>query len=142
MLSLRVVSLVFFVAGLLGLGLIRDASASPGDTALVSIDDNGVQFNLGSQWPAISGDGRYVAFQSALDTMTPGDTNGRSDIVVRDLVRNTNILASVDSNGAQSASDSRFPAISADGRYVAFSAGNLGDNYGVRGIYVRDLQAN
>ncbi len=50
----------------------------------VSIDTSGVQGNARSAWPSISGDGRYVAFESDADNLVVGDTNNNTDIFLRD----------------------------------------------------------
>ncbi|HJU39544.1 MAG TPA: hypothetical protein VJ724_08215, partial [Tahibacter sp.] len=79
---------------------------------------------------ALSADGRFVAF-STYRVLAPNDTNGRVDVYVKDLVTGALDLAS--SNGADQAGDnnSHIPAISADGRYVAYlsTAGNLVPNF-------------
>lgn len=102
---------------------------------------NGISYN-----PAISGDGRYVAFNSEASNLVAGDTNGVADVFVRDLERNVTSRVSVGAGGAQAngSSDSA-PAISADGRYVAFqsSASNLvaGDTNGTSDVFVRNRMA-
>ena len=75
-----------------------------------------------------------------------GDTNGCRDVFVRDRLRGTNILVSVNSNGiAPGNGPSAEPAINGNGRYVAFtsSATNLvaGDDNRSQDVFVRDLQA-
>ena len=111
-----------------------------------SISSNGTQGNGNSLNPAISGDGRYVAFVSWASNLVPGDTNGLGDVFVRDHVTGTTTRVSVDSNGNQANSYSREePAISADGRYIAFasSASNLvpGDTNITSDVFVRDRVA-
>ena len=59
---------------------VRDRRA--GVTRLVSVGTAG-QANGGSADPAISADGRYVAFISAASNLVPGDTNGTFDVFVR-----------------------------------------------------------
>lgn len=75
---------------------------------------------------SLSADGRYVAF-ATYRTLAPGDTNGRVDVYVKDLA--TGALDLVSSNSADQPGDnhSQFPALSADGRHVAYNstAGNL-----------------
>jgi Tol biopolymer transport system component len=92
--------------------------------------------------PAISADGRFVAFQSAEDDLVPGDANGSWDVFVRDVVTKSTTRVSVDSAGAEANRDSGLPAMSADGRHVAFTsyATNLGagSTFGYH-LYVRDL---
>jgi Tol biopolymer transport system component len=93
-----------------------------------------------------SSNGQFIAFYSDADNLVPNDTNGFSDVFVRDLVGGTNILVSVNTNGNASGDNiSSEPAISGDGRYVAFTsrADNLVNNVTNRtsNVYVRDLQA-
>jgi hypothetical protein len=111
----------------------------------VSISTAAIQGNNSSNRPAISADGRYVAFESIASNLVTGDTNGVSDIFVRDRLTNTTTRVSVDSAENQASGASYEPSISADGRYVAFSsvASNLagGDANIVSDIFVRDLVA-
>jgi len=116
-----------------------------GTTVCVSVDPNGAPGLVGSFSPAISANGRYVAFMSYADNLVPGDDNLRSDIFVRDLQTGSTERVSVDSNGVQgndSSGRGSCPAISADGRYVAFSsdASNLvpGDTNAFEDTFVRD----
>ncbi len=115
-------------------------------TTLVSVDSSGAQGNGASSEPSISADGRYVAFKSDAANLVGGDTNGLSDIFVRDLNLNTTTRISVDSSGAQGNNASDKPFISADGRYVTFRsfATNLvgGDTNVGPDVFVRDLTLN
>ena len=52
--------------------------------------------------------------------LVPGDTNGQSDIFVRDLQTATTRLVSVASDGTQANDTSFTPSISADGNVIAF----------------------
>jgi GH25 family lysozyme M1 (1,4-beta-N-acetylmuramidase) len=95
---------------------------------------------------AISPDGRYVAFASSATNLVPGDTNGLSDIFVRDTRLGTTTSVSTDSTGNQANGASLEPAIAVDSRgdvYVAFAsaATNLvaGATSGTMQIYLRDL---
>jgi archaellum component FlaF (FlaF/FlaG flagellin family) len=114
-----------------------------GTTQRVSVATNGTQANSDSGNPAISADGRYVTFQSYASNLVPGDTNHRTDVFVRDLRSGTTRLVSVASNGSQGNEFSGDPAISADGRYVAFDsqASNppVSDTSGA--VFVRDLRS-
>ena len=91
-----------------------------------------------------STDGRFVAFASDADNLVVNDTNNFRDVFVRDQMVGTNILVSVSTNGFAGDGLSSEPAISADGRYVAFTsrADNLvdGDNNGASDVFMRDLQ--
>jgi uncharacterized repeat protein (TIGR01451 family) len=133
--------LLMFVAG-------AAAQAAPGFTELDSVSSAGVQGDRDSELPAVSADGRFVAFASLSDNLVPGDTNGAADIFVRDRLTGTTERVSVSSAGAQANGNSGLldgmggPSISADGRYVAFDseASNLvkGDTNGAPDIFVRD----
>ena len=103
-----------------------DASLT-GVTTRVSVDNDGNEGNNGSWDPAISGDGRYVAFASAASNLVAADSNGDADVFVHDRLTNENTRISVDSSGGQANGDSWGAAITPDGRYVAFvsSATNL-----------------
>lgn len=82
--------------------------------------DNGI-FST-SYDPAISADGRYVAFASGAASLVNNDTNERSDIFVYDRETGEMTRVSVASDGTEANDDARNPAISADGRYVAFES--------------------
>jgi len=98
-----------------------------GETKIISKDSSGKPANGPSEHSRISADGRYVAFKSTASNLVPGDTNGASDIFVHDRVTGKTIIISMDSSGKSANGRSSNPAISADGRYVAFdsTAGNL-----------------
>ncbi|MCX8072468.1 MAG: hypothetical protein N3C12_08460 [Candidatus Binatia bacterium] len=104
-----------------------------------------VQPNGPSSNPAISEDGSVVAFSSAATNLVNGDTNGRLDIFVCDRTRGSVELVSIASDGTQGNGDSILPAISADGRFVAFKslANNLvpDDRNGVVDVFVFDRQS-
>jgi Tol biopolymer transport system component len=111
--------------------------------SLISLAVDGGEADGASFTPSISADGRYVAFASAASTLVSGDGNGTEDVFVHDRVARTTERVSVSSLGAEGNGDSYDPAISADGRYVAFtsSASNLtaGDSNDELDIFVRDL---
>jgi len=93
---------------------------------------------------SIAGDGRRIAFTSRASNLSPLDTDGSDDVYVYDRDADTMILASVGLGDAEPDSYSRSPAISADGRFVAFTshATNLvaGDANGFVDVFVRDLE--
>jgi Tol biopolymer transport system component len=93
--------------------------------------------------PAISHNGRFVAFFSASTNLVPNDHNGTDDIFVRDRKLGETIRVSVSSTGEEGNNSSLFyPSISANGRFVAFTsyASNLvpGDENGAEDVFVRD----
>jgi Tol biopolymer transport system component len=108
-------------------------------TSRVSITSGGAEANGASSAPAISGDGRYIAFQSAATDLIATDTNGVTDIYLRDYQTPSTVRLSLPVGGAQPTSESTEAAISSDGRYVGFSSlANLdtaNDTNGVRDIY-------
>jgi hypothetical protein len=111
----------------------------------VSVDSSGAQAASSSQWPSISGDGRYMAFESAAWNLVPGDTNGAFDVFVRDLSSASVTRVSVSSTGAQANGWSVQASISADGRYVVFQSGASdlvsGDTNGWNDIFLHDRVA-
>ncbi len=121
---------------------VRDSQT--GSTKGITATLFGAQGNGLSQAPAISGDGRFVAFDSLASNLVPGDTNGTGDVFIFDGLFVTIVRVSVDSFGNQGTNDSRYAATSDDGRYVAFSslASNLvpGDTNGKQDVFVHDVQ--
>ncbi len=111
-------------------------------TTRVSVASDGTQSNGSSDDARISGNGRYVAFKSPASNLVSDDTNGFNDIFVHDLVTHQTTRVSVASDGTQGNGDSYGPAISDDGRYVAFmsNASNLvsADTNNVYDVFVHD----
>jgi Tol biopolymer transport system component len=93
-----------------------------GTTQRVAVDAAGNQATRSSAHPAMSADGRFVAFESIAPNLVPGDTNGREDVFVKDRLTGTVDRVSVTSTGKQALADSGRPAISDDGRFVAFES--------------------
>ncbi len=145
-----------------GSGNINNEKVSLPFTKRVSESALQKQTDAGSGVPAISADGRYVAFSSTASNLVPGDTNNAEDVFVKDLQTGIVIRVSVSSTGAEARGKSTLsrnesngyegstnPSISADGRYVAFQsyANDLvgsQDEGGADGneradIFVRDL---
>jgi hypothetical protein len=108
----------------------------------VSVSSAWVQGNALSDQPSISYYGDYVAFRSYANNLVPGDANDPSDIFVRDVTNSVTSMVSITSDGTPGNADSFDPAISGDGRVVAFAsrATNLisGDNNGVSDIFAYD----
>jgi Tol biopolymer transport system component len=111
-------------------------------TELISVSVAGAPGNSYSQDPAISADGRFVAFQSRAGDLVPGDSNGKAHIYVRDRATGTTERVSLSSDGELGNGSSHVPSLSSDGRFVAFSSGgdNLvpNDKNRVEDIFVRD----
>jgi Tol biopolymer transport system component len=107
----------------------------PGATALVrvSVGTDGGQATGQSRAPAISADGRFVAFASDAANLVAGDTNARRDVFLRDrdidadgvfdeAGATSTIRVSVSNTGAQGDMNADGPAISGDGRYIGFDS--------------------
>lgn len=76
---------------------------------------------VSSSRPQISRDGRFVAFASAASTLVAGDTNGKTDVFVRDRMLGTTIRVSGKPDGSQATSSCTLRGLSADGHFVLFS---------------------
>jgi Tol biopolymer transport system component len=120
-----------------------------GTTERVSVSSGENQGNKPSAEPSTSADGRFVSFQTDASNLVAGDTNGKSDVFVRDRALGTTERVSVGSGGTQSNGKSYQgdqSSISADGQLVTFasSGSNLvaGDTNDVRDVFLRDRSAN
>ena len=118
-----------------------------GETRRVSVASNGTQGNSYSSAisaPGISGDGRYIVFDSEANNLVPDDNNGTWDIFIHDNKTGSTQRVNVAADGSEANALSSFPDISKDGRFVTFVsfADNLvsGDTNGVRDIFVRDME--
>ncbi len=117
-----------------------------GVTLRASVSGAGAEANADAWNPALSGNGRYVAFESTATSLVAADANeGVSDVFLHDLESGTTEIVSLSSAGYQAWGDARMPAISADGRFVAFvseSDGLVGNDFnGQEDVFVRDRQA-
>ena len=115
-----------------------------GRTTRVSVGVDGRPGNGASYSPALSADGRYVAFVSEATNLVRGDTNGDSDVFVHDRDTGRTVRVSLAEGGGQANGDAYAPAISGDGRFVAFvtAAGNVvpGDANHAADVFVHDRQ--
>lgn len=113
-----------------------------GSTIRVSLGAGAVEANGDSYSVAISADGRLVAFESDASNLVPGDTNGNTDIFVRNVEGGWTQRVSVGLGGTQANGPSMEPTISGDGRFVTFRsmASNLvlGDTNGFFDVFVYD----
>ncbi|MBA3845235.1 MAG: PD40 domain-containing protein [Planctomycetes bacterium] len=114
-------------------------------TRRVSVGAAGVQANGDSDMPSISGDGRYVLFQSAATNLVAGDANASVDVFRHDLLDEVTIRVSKPMGGIGGSGDSRLNqpnrCLSADGRFAVFSsiAGILPGVSGLGHIYRHDV---
>lgn len=105
--------------GGVGGALVQDAFGQ--STDFVSKHTDGTAGTGHSRRPVVAAGGRYVAFESDATNLVDNDTNGFTDVFVHDLQTGVTERVSVTSAGAQGDGGSFSPAISADGRYVAFN---------------------
>lgn len=117
-----------------------------GNLELITVGDDGQQADFASKYPAISADGRFVAFQTKASNLVPGDDNEMYDVFVRDRYLQVTELVSRAAEGGVGNHDSQHPSISDNGRFVAFDswADNLvaGDDNGYSDVFLVDRQAS
>jgi hypothetical protein len=95
------------------------------DNTYSSLDSSGgliTTLGLNIFRPAISTDGRYVAFTSSASNLVANDTNNNLDVFLRDRKLGITSRISLDNNGSEISSGGNLPAISSDGRYIAFAS--------------------
>ena len=117
-----------------------------GTTERVSVSSNGSPANHVSEFVEISGDGRFVAFQSIASNLAPGVTNGVRHIFVRDRTNQQTFCASVNNQGEFANGDCDNAVLSLDGHFVAFEsfASNLAplDTNNYADVFVYDTQSH
>ncbi len=122
--------------------VISDAGATI-SVSRVSTSVSGAQGDSNSGRPTLSADGTKLLFSSDSGNLVAGDTNGASDIFIKDLVSGAIVRVSTNGSGVQGNGDSADAVFSPDGTKIAFhsSADNLvaGDTNGVSDIFVKDL---
>lgn len=136
--------------GLMVLGVVAVTGyAAKDDIELVSRASgaNGTKGDSFSGRPAISADGRYIAFESSATNLDPAASDDSTgDVFVRDRQTNTTTLVSRAADGTEADGSSFHPALSADGRYVTFTsfATNLdsADTDDTSDVFVRDLRTD
>ena len=125
------------------------AGAATTSATIVSRGTNGAQLDGSSESPAMSADGRFVAFSTDAE-FYPGDDNGSYDVFRKDLLTGAIIPISIDEDGIFGDADSYGPSITADGSKVAFLSDSdeldTYDNFDrdqnlSSDLYVRDVAA-
>jgi Tol biopolymer transport system component len=101
-------------------------------TNRVSLTSRAHQADAASATGRISADGRWLAFESAATNLVPRDRNAHTDVFLRDLRNGTTHRPSIGPgpNGPELDADSTTPAISANGRWLAFTTPTA--------VYLRD----
>ncbi|WP_462203902.1 TolB family protein [Frankia sp. CcWB3] len=100
---------------------VRDLTTGQTVPATVTADGVWGDDNFASL-ARISGDGTKVAFSSPATNLVPDDTNGLTDIFLKDLVTGKLTRVSTDQDGRQFDRTATAPWISQDGTTVVFSA--------------------
>ncbi len=95
----------------------------------ISVGWNGADPNGPSSSPSVTTDGRFVVFASEANNLVKGDSNGWSDIFLRDTCIGApsacvpaTVRLSIGADGIEADGASFAPAISPDGRFVAFNS--------------------
>src|SRR4051794_39154446 len=137
------------IVGLLAIAGVSSPAAvarplEPGTTTLVSVATNGREANGWSFQPAMSANGRFVAWSSSASILVGDDANAGDDVFVRDLRAGVTRLVGVADDGSQPNNGTFGPTLSRSGRYVAFdsAASNLvpGDTNDDWDVFVRDMR--
>ncbi|MFD7594371.1 TolB family protein [Kitasatospora sp. NPDC059812] len=122
-----------------------EAHPRTGGIIRVSVGLDGAQPDGASAALGLSADGRYALFSSDATNLVPGDTNGATDVFVRDLHTGRTQRVSVGADGAQLDAPTTQASISGDGRFVTFNTkatnvlpGHKANSGGE--VYLRDLR--
>jgi hypothetical protein len=114
-----------------------------GTTERVSLTSAGTQANGGSFNADTSATGQYVVFMSFATDLVAGDSNGLTDVFIRDRTNGTTQLISIGLAGAGGNGISGYPRISPDGELVVFRsiADNLvaNDTNGVYDCFIQNV---
>jgi subtilisin family serine protease len=88
---------------------------------LISVTPTGAAADE-SVFPSVSGDGRYVAFESSSNLIVEGDENNSDDIFIYDRTNSSIRLVSQTFNGTEAAGGSEYPVINGDGSIIGYSS--------------------
>jgi hypothetical protein len=124
------------------LPMIQPAAAAQGELVRASVSTSGAQAAGSSAGGVVSADGRYVVFSSKAANLVSGDTNGRDDIFRFDRTTGQVQAVTVTAAGAFIPANHGHPAVSADGRYVAFWSEGIfdaADPEKTADVFVKDM---
>ena len=118
-----------------------------GTTKLISTTPTGEEGNGDCYAPAISGDGKSVAFESNATNLVSDDKNGVKDIFIWRSVTNKIERVSVGNDDKEANAASYEPSVSGDGNLIAFTstASNLSPTEkgtSNNNVFLRDMQLN
>jgi Tol biopolymer transport system component len=120
------------------------SGGTPGNALYLRNLEQEVTVRLGQTLaiPVFAADSGFLLFESTDDNPALQDTNGKADLFLRDLGKESTELISAGATGASGDGNSHAGAISPDGRFVVFSSdsSNLvpNDSNGVSDIFMRD----
>jgi len=97
-------------------------NTATGDIRRVSVSSKGQQGNGASYNPTISGDGRYVVYDSFASNLVTGDTNQQGDVFLYDRESRTTTRVDHTSTGGETDAQSGFGVISQDGNVIAYES--------------------
>ena len=107
----------------------------------ITMGYDGTEIGFACYSPVVSGDGRYIVFESWAKNLVPDDTNDIVDIFLYDRDSQVTTRVNVADDGTQANDWSSYPTLSADGRFVSFSSGATtlvsGDANGDYDVFVR-----
>lgn len=118
--------------------------ASMGVIERVSVSDDELQANGASRRPSLSANGLFVAFETTADNLYPSDTNGLRDIALRNRMNGSTERVSISTANVEGDAACTDPAISADGRFVAFRSQSTtfdSNVIAVDNLFLRDRQS-
>jgi hypothetical protein len=102
--------------------VVRTWSATSPATTAVSVTTTGAVGSSSSLDPSLSRDGNMVAFTSFATDLVAGDTNGTSDVFVRDVAAAMTTLISVSHTGGPSDGGSGGAEIKTNGTSVVYDS--------------------
>jgi hypothetical protein len=116
-----------------------------GITKLISSSASGEEGNADSYYPAISGDGKSVAFESHSSNLAEGDKNGLRDVFVWNASAGKVQMVSIGNNMTAADAESYEASVSGDGNLIAFTsaASNISvveKGVSTNNVFLRDLR--
>ena len=113
-----------------------------GTTDLVSVSTAGFSGNGLGLSPTVSGDGRFVAWESDATNVISGDTNGTWDVFLRDMTQGVTTRISLTAGGGQAGQRSGNPRLTPDARFIVFESDAAlvaSDTNGLKDAYFLEL---
>ena len=117
-----------------------------GEVDILSVDSLGVEGDSSSRYPFISGNGRFVSFESFAENLVAGDSNGVADVFLYD--RNSDDLEHISHSYSGGGTDAGAlnSSVSSDGNYVSFWSAStnivIGDTEGDQDFFVHNRLTN